>query len=155
MAYLITGVTLIVLALLVGVGFFMEIRTDIIPPAAFGDDDSVDSAEEETGLRDTVIHLDGNHPALPDNERSILDVLEAAETREGALTIDERRRVDAKGYLVYAIKEGESLSMIAERYLGNRALWRAILSHNGSTLADPSDARPGVEIRIPLWLREY
>ncbi len=53
----------------------------------------------------------------------------------------------AEGSVVVRLQEGQSLRDLAEQYLGDPDLWTEILSANHLAVAD---ARPGVEIEIPV-----
>jgi nucleoid-associated protein YgaU/DNA-binding SARP family transcriptional activator len=61
------------------------------------------------------------------------------------------------GELVYTVVAGDSLSGIAERYLGDRECWRGLYALNrgvarlgdGRTLTDPDLIWPGLRLRLP------
>ena len=65
--------------------------------------------------------------------------------------------VGPDGDLEYTVVAGDSLSRIAERYLGDRECWRGIFALNrgearlgdGRTLSDPNLIWPGLRLRLP------
>ena len=48
------------------------------------------------------------------------------------------------------VREGENLSDIAKRELGNRNLWKLIWSANKASLPDPDVLRVGMTLQIPV-----
>ena len=49
----------------------------------------------------------------------------------------------------YTIQDGETLSMIAQRYYGSKSFYPFIVSHNADIISDPDIVPPGITIRIP------
>ena len=61
--------------------------------------------------------------------------------------IDPHRQVEQ--FELYKVQSGDTLSGIAEAFLGSSARYRAIFEANREVLPSPHDLRPGVHIRIP------
>jgi nucleoid-associated protein YgaU len=74
--------------------------------------------------------------------------LKAAEMREKLQRQAEERAAKAKPR-VYVVKEGDSLSKIAEEILGDASRWKEILEANKDQIKDPSLIRAGQELCIP------
>ncbi len=55
----------------------------------------------------------------------------------------------AAGEGVHVVQKGETLSSIAEQYLGNANLFRRIVEANSDTLPDPDRLKVGTKLRIP------
>jgi nucleoid-associated protein YgaU len=72
---------------------------------------------------------------------------------DGELTAEERNQLDDRGYLPYTVKKDETLSKIAQHYLGSHRLWTVIHEHNPD-LRTPEELREGMTIRIPVWLKQ-
>ena len=51
--------------------------------------------------------------------------------------------------LMYTVVPGDSLSLIADKYLCNQQGWRAIFALNRQTLDDPSKLQPGMILLLP------
>lgn len=150
MGQLIVGITLLCLALLVGVGFWLEVGSDALAPDApldIGPDPSLPNDGQDGNV---VVTL-GKGKQTFERPRAPGD---PEKWERGApLTRDEKAAVK-KGYLPYVVQSGETLSAIAERYLGKAHLWKQILEHNRVDLMRPEDLRAGMSIRIPLWLKQ-
>ena len=50
---------------------------------------------------------------------------------------------------VHVVRSGESLATIAERELGDRALWPELYRANRDRIKDPSRIFPGQELTLP------
>ncbi|NJO86539.1 MAG: LysM peptidoglycan-binding domain-containing protein [Lewinella sp.] len=53
-------------------------------------------------------------------------------------------------YAKHVVEKGESLSKIAEEYLGDPMAYKAIFAANSDTLDDPNKIFPGQELIIPF-----
>lgn len=155
MGNLAAGVTLIVLALLVGVTFVLdqsasdvtpEPLNDLLPDQNYLDDPGDDTVVLTMGRgRDLV-----RRKKPPTEERP--DIFDPEE-HDGVLTPSEKRRLTSKGYLPYVIQDGDSLSKIAKTYLGDSRMWHLIREHNARRIIDANDIQPGMTVNIPVWLR--
>jgi len=54
---------------------------------------------------------------------------------------------------VIVVQEGETLSSIAERYLGSSGRWRALFEANQHQISAPNQITPGMELELPLTPR--
>jgi len=59
-------------------------------------------------------------------------------------------KAGTQSFRTYRVKSGDTLSGIAQRFLGNSLRYRDIYEANRDVLNDPHDLRPGMVIRIPL-----
>lgn len=50
---------------------------------------------------------------------------------------------------LYVVKQGDSLSKIAEEVYGDKMLYPQIFEANRDTLSDPDKIKPGQKLRIP------
>jgi nucleoid-associated protein YgaU len=53
------------------------------------------------------------------------------------------------GFAQYTVEPGETLSSIAERFLGDSERWRAIFQANRDQIEDPDRIFPGQVLRVP------
>ena len=53
------------------------------------------------------------------------------------------------GFLRYIVKEGDTLSDIAQEFYGDSGLWRRVLEANRHQISDPDVIFPGQILRIP------
>lgn len=53
----------------------------------------------------------------------------------------------------HTVKEGETLSGIAQEYYGDASNWRIIYEANRNTISDPDLIHPGQQLHIPNELR--
>ncbi|QIN77649.1 LysM peptidoglycan-binding domain-containing protein [Rubrobacter marinus] len=110
-----------------------------------------------TGIRGNFrIGLD--LPGRPKTARGSVEVFEYAQDGSGgeaskavvpvvafgAALIDGYR-----GFLQYAVEPGDSLSGLAERFLGDGGRWRAIFQANRDRIEDPDPIFAGQTLRIP------
>ena len=62
---------------------------------------------------------------------------------------------DSVGYTIvgtettYTIKEGETLTRVALRFYGTKALWPYIVKHNPGVIKNPDNVPYGTTIKIP------
>lgn len=49
----------------------------------------------------------------------------------------------------YTVREGDTLSSIAERFLGKRSRWQELFELNRSRLKDPNQVAPGTRLTLP------
>ena len=151
MGQLVVAVTLLCLALLVGVGFWLEVGSGLLNP------DSPMDVGSDTGLPSDG--QDGNVVVTLGKGKKFntppLDPLDVEDWKTGArLTKEEKSQVDQQGYLPYIVQKGDTLSSLSQRYLGTATLWSQIMTHNRVKLMRPQDLREGMELRIPLWLKK-
>ncbi len=53
------------------------------------------------------------------------------------------------GFAQYTVESGDTLSSIAERFLGDAGRWRAIFQANRDQIEDPDRIFPGQVLRVP------
>jgi nucleoid-associated protein YgaU len=151
---LVIAISLLFLALVVGVGFTLEVASETFapdPPFPLGPDGP---EPDEGGDGDVVIHLGKDDPSK--KKPPLFDDTKdpAGLPHDGILTSTERERLTDEGYLPYTMKDGETLRDVARRYLGKEKLWTLLQEHNRTTVLNPRQVRAGTEIQIPYWLRE-
>jgi phage tail protein X len=56
---------------------------------------------------------------------------------------------DEQGYLIHRVQKGDTLSELAQRYLGSSARFGEIYEANRNLLRSPNDLRLGIPLRIP------
>lgn len=67
---------------------------------------------------------------------------------------------DSVGYTIvgtettYTIKEGETLTKVALRFYGTKALWPYIVKHNQSVIKNPDNVPFGTKIKIPKLVKK-
>ncbi len=109
-------------------------------------------------------------PALLDANRKLLDApedlqvgmklrLPAAQTEDEADEVDDadddfyrtpaRRRRGAPNGKPYKVRHGDTLSSLADRFLGDSAHWYELYRANQGQIDDPDVLRPGTELLIP------
>ncbi len=96
-------------------------------------------------------------PGRPATARGTLEVFEEAQDGSGS----ELNKVVVpivfgvalvdpyNGFTQYAVEPGETLSSIAERFLGDSERWRAIFQANRDQIEDPDRIFPGQVLRVP------
>lgn len=153
MGQLIVGISFLLLALLIGTGFFLEFSSDILAPESpldVGADPSL-PGDGEDGNVVIEIGKEGEgaayKPARAPGDPEPWEVI----TR---LTPEEKEKLHGRGYLPYVVQKGDTLTGLAEHYLGKGQHWSTIFEHNRSRIIRPQDLRPGMTIQIPTWLRE-
>ena len=61
--------------------------------------------------------------------------------------VETRQKI--KTNLLHIVRSGETLSEIAQDYLGSSRHWRRLLEANRQVLTDPNKIRPGMKIVVP------
>ena len=151
MGQLIVGVSLILLALLVAVGLWLEVGSGVLDP------DPPMDVGSDLGLPNDG--QDGNVVVTLGKGKRIFQVSRAPGDPQdwevsGRLAPNGKPAVDDKGYLPHVVQKGETLSDLARQYFGKARLWKQILEHNRVQLMRPEDLRAGMSIRIPIWLKK-
>ena len=95
-------------------------------------------------------------PGVPDRPRGTLEVFEVSakdgtELHKHSIPIlFGRALVDPfQGFAVYEVRPGDTLSSIAQEFLGDADKFRVIFQANRDVLDDPDEIFPGQELRIP------
>lgn len=150
MRELFVGVTLILLALMVGVVFLVDLSRDTAPRPPLPSERGLHREPDGPAGHRVDLEIrreDETRGALPDS------LLEYA-TRPGLVepTRVDPEAVDRQGYLHYELRPYESLADLARRYLGDEELWTRIRDANPD-LQGPQDMVVGRTVLIPLWLR--
>ena len=60
-----------------------------------------------------------------------------------------RREPPTRGGTSYIVKQGDTLSAIAQREYGNAGEWQRIFEANRDQIEDPDLIQPGQQLRIP------
>jgi LysM repeat protein len=96
-------------------------------------------------------------PGRPATARGTLEVFEEAQDGSGrelnkvvVPIVFGVALVDPyNGFAQYTVEPGETLSSIAERFLGDSERWRAIFQANRDQIEDPDRIFPGQVLRVP------
>ena len=83
-----------------------------------------------------------------------IDVLEALENSNKSSAIDEDSNTQASGVAsksvrIHEVKQGQTLSHIAQQYYGSPTQWQKIVEANNKLLSDPDKVKPGMRLVIP------
>ena len=96
-------------------------------------------------------------PGRPPSARCTLDVFEEAQVGSGrelnkvvVPIVFGTALIDPyNGFTQYTVEPGDTLSSIAERFLGDPDRWRAIFQANRDQIEDPDRIFPGQILRVP------
>ena len=95
-------------------------------------------------------------PGIPNRPRGTLEVFEpsakdGSELHKRVIPILFGRALQNPfhGFAVYTVEQGDTLSSIAEQFLGDASRFRTIFDANRNVLDDPDEIFPGQELRIP------
>lgn len=69
---------------------------------------------------------------------------------EGGGSSTARRPGSSTQYRTHVVKQGETLSEIAEREYGDPDQWRRIYDANRDTIEDPDLIHPGDRLKLPM-----
>jgi nucleoid-associated protein YgaU len=113
-----------------------------------------DSAEEDSPVVELTLGGDAEEVNKAINEdaqqRMSLDhIRKVIEEQPAGLTSGERASMDERKRFQHVVRKGETLISLAREYLGDAALWQAILDANPA-LSRPEDLREGQTILIPM-----
>lgn len=78
-----------------------------------------------------------------------------SKSKENKMIVAKPFTPDSTGYDIvgtegsYTIKEGETLTRVALKFYGTKALWPYIVKHNPSVIVDPDNVPFGTTIKIP------
>lgn len=154
MGNLLAGLSLILLAVIVVLAAVLHFSGDPFhDPAAHpleadetgNPDDDASTVIVTVGSGRNVDPIPAPLPTLPQNL--------GEDPGPDYLSPEERALVDADGFLPHTVEKNETLSRIADKYLGRASLWHLLKEHNPD-LANPKEIREGTVIKIPLWLRQ-
>lgn len=172
------GVALvIVLACIVGIAFMYwpdlmkkEERTnlgqthDVIVQKQDSDDVVPDTTkatlwvETKAGSSDTIAKTIEKTVEKKDYDGAVLKSRESVAQKEGKNVSVKTKAVftsDSVGYDIigtettYTLKEGETLTKVALRFYGTKALWPYLVKHNSDLIKNPDNVPSGVTIKIP------
>jgi nucleoid-associated protein YgaU len=89
--------------------------------------------------------------ARPDfsNVRSGDERADFGNVRGNADTVPADRDVRMDGAGSYTVRQGDTLSAIAQKHYGRASRWHAIFDANRDQLDDPDLIRPGQVLRLP------
>lgn len=137
----------------------VEIQPDTMTVAAAAAETLVkDSSTENT---DTV-HRDTQPLVAPVRQ----ETMKKAEISQSVSRKEKKRPAappvepDSVGYTIigteatYTIKEGETLTRIALRFYGTKALWPYIVKHNPEVIKNPDNVPSGTTIKIPKLMKK-
>ena len=96
-------------------------------------------------------------PATPSTARGTLAVFELAADGSGRelnkvvvpIVFGPALLDPYNGFTQYTVESGDTLSSIAERFLGDADRWRAIFQANRDQIEDPDRIFPGQVLRVP------
>jgi len=78
-----------------------------------------------------------------------LPTVEQPQTTASQQVTQTASRRPASAGKSYVVRDGDTLSSIAKRMLGNESKWDDIFQANRRTLRDPDDLTVGMELTIP------
>ena len=87
---------------------------------------------------------------VPDWQR---DVVADIKVRPGAQQPARQAAPSAGGQQTYTVKAGDTLSAIAQKYLGDANAYMEIFNANRDQLNDPDKIKPGQVLKIPEHAR--
>ncbi len=154
MQKLIAGLVLLGLGLLVVVATIVHYATRLDPdrtpsrPALEGDPDP------DLPDGDSVVVRIGGGRELTDAPDGPAPTPSAPPRPNGELNSAEKQQVDARGYLTYTVQKGDTMYSLGARYLGSGTLATQIMRHNPE-VDRAEDIRVGMQLRIPLWLKQH
>jgi len=96
-------------------------------------------------------------PGRPSTARGTLEVFEVAQDGSGRelskvvvpIVFGPALLDPYNGFTQYTVESGDTLSSIAERFLGDADRWRAIFQANRDQIEDPDRIFPGQVLRVP------
>lgn len=119
---------------------------------ALTDSITLRDSTEETSRTDTIEMAVAASTANPvAKEEVISESVSVKEKRKNSMPFE----ADSVGYqivgteTVYTVKEGETLTKIALRFYGTKALWPYIVKHNSDVIKNPDNVPYGTIIKIP------
>lgn len=120
--------------------------------AALPDSITLRDSTEEISRTDTIEIAVAASTANPvAKEEIISESVSVKEKPKGSVPFEP----DSVGYqivgteTVYTVKEGETLTKIALRFYGTKALWPYIVKHNSDVIKNPDNVPYGTIIKIP------
>ena len=134
-------------------GIYVMTTPDLIP--------TIDPAEEDptrgTSLEDVIDVSPWTRPE--DVEEPIIttnqDVEDAMNFDPDNLPEDLRPEEPKRPstYLPYIAQEGDTLQLIARKFLGKESLYSELILHNPGLISSPVSVKAGTKLQIPIWLR--
>jgi LysM repeat protein len=96
-------------------------------------------------------------PGRPSTARGTLEVFEEAQDGSGRelnkvvvpIVFGQALIDPYNGFAQYTVESGDTLSSIAEQFLGDVGSWRAIFQANRDQIEDPDRIFPGQVLRVP------
>ncbi|MBN1127165.1 MAG: LysM peptidoglycan-binding domain-containing protein [Sedimentisphaerales bacterium] len=90
------------------------------------------------------------HQSTTHRQIAVLEALESSNQSNGSpSTADQPPGNDEKATRIHEVKQGQTLSHIAQQYYGSPTQWRKIVEANKKTLSDPDKVKPGMRLVIP------
>lgn len=126
----------------------------------------VEKPADETALADTLSAKDTAEPVKVDTVAESLSVIAKKQDTpkknvpQPVAKKEQKKPAapfvpDSVGYTIvgteatYTIKEGETLTKVALRFYGTKALWPYIVKHNPGVIKNPDNVPFGTTIKIP------
>ena len=130
---------------------------------------AVQSTSEPVILQDTIVREDTVAEVVPPVKEEIPVAVPVSKKEPETVKKDAGKSTTAKSvpfkpdsvsYIItgtkttYTIKEGETLTRVALRFYGTKALWPYIVKHNPGVIKNPDNVPYGTTIKIPELVRK-
>ena len=130
---------------------------------------AVQPTSEPVILQDTIIREDTVAEVVPPVKEEIPVAVPVSKKESETVKKDAGKSTTAKSvpfkpdsvsYIImgtkttYTIKEGETLTRVALRFYGTKALWPYIVKHNPGVIKNPDNVPYGTTIKIPELVRK-
>ena len=130
---------------------------------------AVQPTSEPVILQDTIIREDTVAEVVPPVKEEIPVAVPVSKKEPETVKKDAGKSTTAKSvpfkpdsvsYIItgtkttYTIKEGETLTRVALRFYGTKALWPYIVKHNPGVIKNPDNVPYGTTIKIPELVRK-
>lgn len=108
----------------------------------YGDASLLDELSRFNGLANPNMLREGRRLRIP-------DAADLVRGRPAGSIPSARGQAQAEAARTYTVREGDSLSEIAQRLLGSARFYQAIYESNRDVLRSPDDIRAGMVLKIP------
>lgn len=114
--------------------------------------------ETKAGSSDTIVNTIEKPVEKKEHDGAVLKSRESVAQKKGKNVSVKTKAVftsDSVGYDIigtettYTLKEGETLTKVALRFYGTKALWPYLVKHNSDLIKNPDNVPSGVTIKIP------
>lgn len=112
----------------------------------------VDQNKEQESI--SIVEIESEKKLV--KQDSIIEVNENVTSNNIENNSDTARYIIKGTKLIYTLKEGETLRLVALKFYGTKALWSYILKYNSDVIKDPDKVPHGIKLKIPeLVKREF